>query len=557
MYAEHYTERTRYQSSVDFLSFSGNYKTGICPAEAGMTTAPCHSDTSILQTPTQAYVPVLTGVTDHCRSPTDLPHSLQIYPQLNDVVPDQHMNTSMDTPIRYSLRIFYQNVRGLRTKVDEFYLATSDADYDVIVLTETWLNDQIFSSQLFGDLYTVYRKDRNAEITGKKRGGGVIVAVSNRLKSVDVTLPAHDQLEQLWVRVSTASNDVCIGVIYIPPEYATDPHYIEQHIECASHVAGSLGLHDSHLILGDYNQPGLVWKNVPNNFLYPDPCESSFNRSNSALIDGMSVLDMNQLNPVINHSDRILDLVFCYEKDACQCSITEADEPLVAMDAFHPALLVSLNCPQKIPFIDTMELSQFNFRKTDFSALNRAILEKDWTPLYTAENVNDAVRILTDTLLELFRVYAPATRRTQGQPWSNQRLRILKRKRAKALRHYSANRNIVTKQEFQVASNRYKNYNRLLYSYYVRRRQNDLKRNPKRFWTFVNEKRKVNGFPSVMSYGTETASSSAEICNLFASHFSSVFKSDVASAQHIVAALRNVPEGLLGMQNIVFTEANI
>lgn len=171
--------------------------------------------------------------------------------------------------------------------------------------------------------------------------------------------------------------------------------------------------------------------------------------------------------------------------------------------------------------------------------------------------MNDAVRILTDTLLELFRVSAPETRSIQSPPWSNQVLRTLKRKRAKALRQYNANRNIATKQKFQIASNRYRNYNRQLYSYYVRQRKNDLRRNPKKFWTFVNEKRKESGLPSVMSYGTETASSSAEIYSFFANHFSSVFKPDIASSQHIVAALRNVPQGILGMQNIVFSEAEI
>ena len=70
------------------------------------------------------------------------------------------------------ISILYQNVRGLRTKVDEFFVAVSDVQYDVIVLTETWLNECFHSAQLFGD-YHVYRCDRNPLSTGKSRGGGV------------------------------------------------------------------------------------------------------------------------------------------------------------------------------------------------------------------------------------------------------------------------------------------------------------------------------------------------------------------------------------------------
>lgn len=35
------------------------------------------------------------------------------------------------------LRIYCQNVRGLWTKIGDFFLAISEHDYDVIVLTET------------------------------------------------------------------------------------------------------------------------------------------------------------------------------------------------------------------------------------------------------------------------------------------------------------------------------------------------------------------------------------------------------------------------------------
>lgn len=82
------------------------------------------------------------------------------------------------------LRIYYQNVRGLRTKIDDFFPAVSDQDYDVVVLTETWLDKAIHSAQLFGEHYTVYRTDRNPGNSHKTRGGGVLVAVASHLASM-------------------------------------------------------------------------------------------------------------------------------------------------------------------------------------------------------------------------------------------------------------------------------------------------------------------------------------------------------------------------------------
>lgn len=58
--------------------------------------------------------------------------------------------------------MYYQNVRGLRTKIDSFFLAASDTKYDLIVLTETWLDGCILSTQLFDSSFTVYRTIRDA-----------------------------------------------------------------------------------------------------------------------------------------------------------------------------------------------------------------------------------------------------------------------------------------------------------------------------------------------------------------------------------------------------------
>lgn len=45
-----------------------------------------------------------------------------------------------------TVNIYYQNVNGLRSKTHEFYLSVISCDYDVIVLTETFLNKSILNS---------------------------------------------------------------------------------------------------------------------------------------------------------------------------------------------------------------------------------------------------------------------------------------------------------------------------------------------------------------------------------------------------------------------------
>lgn len=59
-----------------------------------------------------------------------------------------------------TLHCYYQNVRGLRTKTKDFFLASAACNYDLIIITETWLLPSIFDSELFTDSFMVYRCDR-------------------------------------------------------------------------------------------------------------------------------------------------------------------------------------------------------------------------------------------------------------------------------------------------------------------------------------------------------------------------------------------------------------
>jgi hypothetical protein len=52
--------------------------------------------------------------------------------------------------------IYYQNVRGLKTKQLELYDNVCSSDHNIICLTETWLNHLYYDHNLFPDCYTVF-----------------------------------------------------------------------------------------------------------------------------------------------------------------------------------------------------------------------------------------------------------------------------------------------------------------------------------------------------------------------------------------------------------------
>lgn len=58
------------------------------------------------------------------------------------------------------MSLYYQNVRGLRTKCRLFNENIHKTNYDIIAITESWLNSTVYTGELFDDRYIVFRRDR-------------------------------------------------------------------------------------------------------------------------------------------------------------------------------------------------------------------------------------------------------------------------------------------------------------------------------------------------------------------------------------------------------------
>ena len=91
---------------------------------------------------------------------------------------------------------------------------------DIIIGTETWLNSNINSIEIFKPDwgYTVYRKDRP-----NQSYGGVLIAVSNNLISSEAT-ELDTTCEILWVYINLIGcKSLHFGAFYRPPQNDLDP----------------------------------------------------------------------------------------------------------------------------------------------------------------------------------------------------------------------------------------------------------------------------------------------------------------------------------------------
>ncbi|GBN10663.1 hypothetical protein AVEN_207633-1 [Araneus ventricosus] len=85
-------------------------------------------------------------------------------------------------------------------KTADFFSSVASDDQDVILITETWLCEDIDSLELFDDRYLVFRRGRGSSYNSCRRGGGVLIAVKKCFSHFILGLPGSD-LEAVWISI--------------------------------------------------------------------------------------------------------------------------------------------------------------------------------------------------------------------------------------------------------------------------------------------------------------------------------------------------------------------
>ncbi|XP_073700731.1 uncharacterized protein [Garra rufa] len=162
--------------------------------------------------------------------------------------------------------IHLANLRSLPNKTDELLLLSwTNKDFShsaALCFTETWLNAAIPDSAIHLPGYQLFRGDRDAESTGKSRGGGTCFYINERW-CTDVTVLKKiccSDVEPLFINCKPfySPREFCSFIlvsVYIPPQ----AHVSLALQKLADHITETEQQHpDSVLIiLGDFNRANL------------------------------------------------------------------------------------------------------------------------------------------------------------------------------------------------------------------------------------------------------------------------------------------------------------
>ena len=136
----------------------------------------------------------------------------------NYYLPDEfkkHLSVTKQKSKSFSL--LHLNIRSISNKFDSFkqFLDTLDKHFQIIGLTETWLNDTNYDSFNIKDYEYIGSNRAN------KRGGGVCMYISKQLIFKirdDLVQNIEDVIETMFIEICRPSGkNLIIGVIYRPP----------------------------------------------------------------------------------------------------------------------------------------------------------------------------------------------------------------------------------------------------------------------------------------------------------------------------------------------------
>lgn len=414
-----------------------------------------------------------------------------------------------------SFTIYYQNVRGLRTKTETCYINSMNLAHDFICLTETNLNDSIFDTEILCDNYVIFRRDRSSSDCEKSDGGGVLVAVRKDIPVTPMPMLATGA-EDLWLSVRCENTRVLVCCVYLPPnDPAPFSVFLHKLQDVRDHFPDT-----SILVVGDFNIPCVSWTVSSGCGLIP---VGDLDARAKEFLLMISYCDFFQYNNIVNCNGRTLDLILC-NSDLIN-SVFSCDDPLVNLDAHHPAVEF-IFCLSRTSCLRSCHQIGWRFDRADYDGLKSALSAVDWCSVLNNLNVDQCVMAFYSVLNRCMGDFIPRSSTHSGHfpHWYSQStIKAIKEKLKfhKKWKKWGYSDDFLS---FKLLRKRTKALIASDYSSYLKRIQDFLTDSPSHLWSFVKSKKRGGAcIPAEMEYAGNVADNGQQICELFSEYFSSVY----------------------------------
>lgn len=430
-----------------------------------------------------------------------------------------------------NLTVYYQNCRGMRTKLRTIFFNIMSNSYDIIILSETWLNSSINDNEFIDQRYIIYRCDRDLKLTQKSDGGGVLVAVMRCLKpyrfSAPSLAPMSKFLELVLIQIPSSELTGCylLGAVYIPDKSPIAVYNL--YFEALNDILRENCI-SNLLLVGDYNIPDAHWQHQADSTALV--CMGT-----SSVCDGlrnfMTLHHSSQYNGIRNSNGRILDLCITNITD---CFVTQPQDSIsVPIDVHHPPFYITIPFSSNVSTMNRNQVKKPNFYKANYDLLNKQLMDVSWNVMFDRVSAEESVNLFYETIYDIVKKNVPLSRSksTRYPVWfSPSLIHIFKNKR-KAWNKWKIYKNESDYEIFSLYRTRFKSEATKCYNTYINYIEDSIPKNTKYFWSYISNKKSNVGIPSSMTYNNQTTQDPETICNLFSSFFQSVYQPSTLTPQ--------------------------
>ena len=351
------------------------------------------------------------------------------YVNLLKLAGDIHPNPGPNTNISLChINIHSMFGQGLtkHSKLDEIHSTLCvQEQYDIIAVTETWLDGSISDECIELLDYQVFRKDRN------RHGGGVLAYTHNSLAVTQRLDIENNNTEVLWLEVHAQNKMFLVAVCYRPPGMNEEAcsNFIENLQEMLD--VARINNPDSIFLIGDFNDRCQDWDSPHND-----------SELKQKLYDWVTTNNMFQIiaDPTYytTHSANILDL--CITDSPGFITDSGVLPPVASTD--HCLIFC------KFKFMYNKEKSYmrevWDYKNGDFVGLNTALSTAPWeTGASVYDSIDDMALYWSDLFLNTCKDFIPFRKvkiRPRDKPWMTSEIRRLLRIRDRQFKRFKRTR---------------------------------------------------------------------------------------------------------------------
>lgn len=387
-------------------------------------------------------------------------------------------------------------------------------EFDVLLFTETFLDEDINTNELGLSSFHVFRCDRSLKSSSHSRGGGVLIAVKNHLSAIQLS-PSIDSIEHVFVVINLGgSNKILITNVYIPPSSPIEVY--ENHCASVSSVLQDFMCDGCEVIVcGDFNFPNVTW------------CNDEYGATPNGLITQqvtcfsycMAFFNLKQINGVANARGRYLDLIF----SSMLAEVSAVDAPLLECDSHHPALKFDLTV--KLP-CENMQYDYlyYNFQLANYIDINMFLSYVDWNEIFESTDINVVVDRFYHVINRAIELFVPKRRakNLKFPRWFNDELKSHIFQKKVAHRDFKQTNSADDYCKFSQLRSECRMLAQECHSKYLKEIESNIQ-SKKDFWRYINSKKDNFELPKCMIYCDKKSDSPVDIVNMFSEHFSSAY----------------------------------